>query len=257
MEIIDPEQKQQFEHKKHYRENYVPNNNGRIIGGIIIMVVGIFLFARTLGIYIPDWIMSWPMLVIAGGFLMGAKNSFRPGGWMLAVLIGGIFMAERFIPDFHIRPYIWPIILIMIGMFLIVVPSNRIHGYRQKKKRYSMTEGDPLTEDLIDARCVFAGVKKRIISKDFRGGDLNVVFGGIEINMTQADIKGKVYLQISQVFGGTELIVPSNWKVQNEISAVLGSVEDERVVNNSYIDSDKVLVLKGSSIFGGITIKSY
>jgi hypothetical protein len=134
MEIIDPEQKQQYENRRS--EGYQMqhhNNNGRIIGGVIIIAIGAFLLAKKMGIYIPSWIMSWQMLLIAIGFLIGAKNSFRPGGWMIAILIGSVFLLDRFIPDINIKPYIWPILLIVIGLFLIVTPSGR-GSFRQKKK---------------------------------------------------------------------------------------------------------------------------
>ena len=137
MEIIDPEQKQINE------QNLPSNNSGRIIGGLIIIAIGVFLLARKFGFYIPSWIMSWQMLLIAIGFLIGAKNSFRPGGWMIPVMIGGVFMLDRFIPDINIKPYIWPIMLILIGMFLIVVPSGRTgRSFSKKKRRFKNLSED-------------------------------------------------------------------------------------------------------------------
>ena len=37
------------------------------------------------------------------------------------------------------------------------------------------------------------------------------MFGGAEINFMQADIQGRVELEVNQVFGGTKLIVPAHW----------------------------------------------
>ena len=58
-------------------------------------------------------------------------------------------------------------------------------------------------------------------------------------------------------FGGAKIIVPSNWVVQNEIDGVFHGVEDKRNYNSSGLNSDKVLVLKGSAVFGGVEIRSY
>jgi hypothetical protein len=51
--------------------------------------------------------------------------------------------------------------------------------------------------------------------------------------------------------------VPSNWLVKPQIAAVFGGVEDKRSVQNAVFDPNKVLILDGTSIFGGIEIRSY
>ena len=82
--------------------------------------------------------------------------------------------------------------------------------------------------------------------------------GGAEINLINADIVEKAVLDVTQIFGGTKLIVPSNWNVVSEMTAVLGGIEDRREITQSSIEEGKkVLVLKGTSIFAGIDIRSY
>lgn len=84
------------------------------------------------------------------------------------------------------------------------------------------------------------------------------MFGGAEINFSQADIKGRAVLEVNAVFGGAKLIIPANWTVQSsELVAILGGVEDNRVLQMGAGDPDKVLILRGNAIFGGITLKSY
>ena len=61
MEIIDPKQKQEFEQKYQQREVVPPNPMGRVLAGIIIMLVGGLLLARTMGIYFPDWFMHFKL----------------------------------------------------------------------------------------------------------------------------------------------------------------------------------------------------
>jgi hypothetical protein len=72
----------------------------------------------------------------------------------------------------------------------------------------------------------------------------------------QADFEGRVVLEVTQILGGTKLIIPAHWEVQPEMLAVMGGIEDKRQVHNG-IASDKVLILKGTSVLGGIEIKSY
>jgi predicted membrane protein len=128
---------------------------------------------------------------------------------------------------------------------------------RRQRNRFFDEPGSVSSEELLEAVSVFGGTKRTVISKNFKGGEITCIFGGSELNLSQADIQGKAFLEVNQLFGGTKLIVPSNWQVQVESTAILGSVEDTRIGNKDNLDQNKVLVLEGTSVFGGISIKSY
>jgi hypothetical protein len=112
-------------------------------------------------------------------------------------------------------------------------------------------------DDYLDTVSIFGGVNKTILSKDFKGGDIVNIFGGAELDFTQADIDGRVYLDITQIFGGTKIIVPSNWQVVSDLAAVFASVDDKRIKSTASSVNGKILVLKGVSIFAGVDIRSY
>jgi predicted membrane protein len=112
-------------------------------------------------------------------------------------------------------------------------------------------------DDYLDAVSVFGGVKKTILSKDFKGGEIVNVFGGAELDFTQANINGQVVIDITQIFGGTKIVVPAHWRVVPDMAAVFASVDDKRIRTSAAADSDKILVLKGTSIFAGVDIRSY
>ena len=80
--------------------------------------------------------------------------------------------------------------------------------------------------------------------------------GGSEINLSQADINGTVVIDITQIMGGTKLIVPPNWEIRSNITSVFGNVEDKRQ-KERIMNPEKVLVIDGTSLFGGIEIKNY
>jgi predicted membrane protein len=112
------------------------------------------------------------------------------------------------------------------------------------------------SEDYLDATTVFGGIHKNILSKNFKGGDITIFMGGAEINLSQADIQGTVTLDITQIMGGTKIIVPPHWEIRSQLTSVFGSIEDKRQ-NISATDPDKVLIIDGSSVFGGIEIRNY
>ena len=219
------------------------------MGGVVLVVIGLLFLGHQAGLDIPHWMFTWEMLVIAIGFYIGARHSFRPGGWMIAILIGGVFLADEMLYDLDLRHYLWPSIIILIGLFMIFRP-------RRARGRFWETRADA-NENAIDSVSIFGGTKKNIISKEFKGGYVTNIFGGADINLMQADIQGTAMIDITQVFGGIKLIVPAHWNIKSEIVCVFGGIDDKRLLTKEAPDASKVLILKGNCVFGGIDIKSY
>jgi len=246
-----------------------PNRGqGRVWGALILITIGCFLILERMGLGAPDWVFRWPMILIIIGVFVGFRHGFRGAGWLILMMIGGFFLVDDIIPDFSLHRYIWPLVIIFIGIAILVRPrrhpewdkwkenwKNYDPGNKDWKER-AKQYGHSSTEDFIDATAVFGGVHKSIVSKDFKGGDITILMGGSEINLSQADINGVVVMDITQIMGGTKLIVPPNWEIRSNITSVFGNVEDKRQ-KDRITNPDKVLVIDGTSIFGGIEIKNY
>jgi len=82
------------------------------------------------------------------------------------------------------------------------------------------------------------------------------VMGGCEIDFSQADMQKPATIEISQIFGGIKLIVPSHWQVRTEVASLFSGVEDKRSAAGTS-NPDKVLILRGTSVFGGVDIRSF
>jgi predicted membrane protein len=95
------------------------------------------------------------------------------------------------------------------------------------------------------------------MSKNFQGGKLTAAFGGVDIDLTQADFTGMATLQVDIIFGGMKLIIPPHWDVRVEVSNIAAGVEDKRLSRISEVDPEKVLLIRGTVFFGGLEIKSY
>lgn len=235
---------------------------GKIVAGIWVVAVGAVLLSRQLGVEYPTWLFTWPVLLIVIGIYISARHLFyNPGGYILMV-IGGVFLLDMLTPDIKLSTFIWPIVIITAGLFMIFKSNRRKKYYKEEEEVYlkewkeRSTTKENFPDDTIETVAIFGGVKKNMISKNFKGGEITCILGGAEINLTQADIQGRVELEVTQVLGGTKLIIPSHWNVQPEMVAILGGIEDKRQMNSA-VSSDKVLVLKGTSVLGGIEIKSF
>jgi hypothetical protein len=114
-------------------------------------------------------------------------------------------------------------------------------------------------DGVLNDSAIFNGEKKIVTSQNFKGGKIVAIFGGAEIDLTQAKLApGKNYLELTCIFGGVTVIVPTDWNIHNEISAVLGGIEDKR---RTFVrlpeNDDKQLIIVGTAMFGGGEIKSY
>ncbi len=254
--------------------------HSHVWAGLFILAIGVVLLMQPLGVAMPAWLFTWPILLIVIGLYVGLKHRFSNFSWAVIVLIGIALLLDQEIPGLKISQFIWPVVIIAIGLLIIGGARGRHRrnfgrwrewrdqaGWKQDAEscnewrgranwRNFMHEGESGV-DFLDSTCVFGGVRKVILSKDFKGGDITNFCGGSEIDLTQADIKGKVRLDVTQVFGGTKIIVPAHWEVKSEIVAIFGGIEDKRRVPTGVADPEKVLVLDGTSIFGGIEIRSY
>ena len=233
--------------------------DGRKFGGVIVVVVGALLLARETGADIPSWIFSWPMFLIVLGFYIGVRHHFKNPGFMIPMAIGTVFLIDRMIPNVELHDYLWPVIIIGVGLAMILRSRSR----RENDSLFTILDkgiANPNKSDsgLFETVTIFGENKHQVLSKDFKGGESVCVFGGTEINLMQADINGRIPLELVQVFGGTKLIVPAHWKVESEeVVTIFGGLNDKRHFNNTVTDDTKVLVIRGTSIFGGIDIKSF
>ncbi|MCU0442862.1 MAG: hypothetical protein MUE96_10725 [Bacteroidia bacterium] len=235
---------------------------GKIAAGIWVVIVGAVLLARQLGVELPFWLFTWPALIIAIGIYISARHLFcNPGGYIL-IIVGGVFLLDTVSPNVNLSTYVWPVLIIAVGL-LMIFKSNKRKRYTKEEENAAIraweervANHENYPNDVIDTVAIFGGVKKNMLTKNFKGGEITCVFGGAEINLMQADFEGRVELEVNCILGGTKLIIPAHWDVQPEMLAVLGGIEDKRQQHHA-VSAEKTLILKGTSILGGIEIKSY
>ncbi len=248
--------------------------SGKALVGLILLLIGGILLLQTLDLFfIPSWILSWPVFLILIGCFIGARQGYNQPSAFMPIVLGFFFLSNRVMPDMNLSRLFWPAVIIALGIWLIFGKKTRrlTDNFDRwtKEPLATSTDGDyrepgnqqhqdhtETAEDRIESVSIFGGVKKNVVSKNFKGGEIVNFFGGSEINLIHADINGRVNLEVVQVFGGTKIIVPANWTIQSEMVAIFGGIEDKRPPQLNPA-GDKILVIQGTSIFGGIDIKSF
>ena len=252
------ERRRRWMDRQNHEFGVVHSKHSRIWTGIFILLIGLVALLKASIPFFPDWVFSWQMLLVALGMFIGVRHNFRGVAWFILMLIGGIFLLNDIYPEFSLRRYMWPFALIAVGLFILTRPRNRWGSDKEPKADQSSEGGTGFSkEDFVESTSIFGGAKKIIISKNFKGGDLVNIFGGTELDLSQADFTGTAVIELTTIFGGTKLLVPSNWSVKSEAVTIFGGIEDKRKMQTVTEAVEKTLLLRGTVIFGGIDIKSF
>lgn len=230
----------------------------KIVLGIILVIAGLLLMGFNTGILPYEYkhiIFSWPMILIAIGLMNLFSRDSVFSGFVL-LLIGTFFILPDlfFLPDnFHHN--FWPVILIIIGLVMIAkrtIFQNHL-SFRNRAANASEINNE---NGYIVINNVFGGGKHKAPPTEFRGGKIANIFGGTSLDLTQATLaKGSNILEIDCIFGGVDIIVPSDWSVSVRVSSVMGGFSDKRTGFKNAA-GDRELIIKGSAIFGGGELKS-
>ena len=244
-----------------------------IVCGLLIVAAGVLLFAFNAGILEPEYkriVFSWQMLLIALGFVfLFSRHKWTAG--IVLILVGGFFMQRLNIENinFFIQNG-WAIGLIVAGILIICKTiwgkhffvlnfessgtEKRRHHHRHKHS-HDWTNHDTVS-GRIDYNSVFSGRQVKCDNKIFRGGEINSVFGGIELDLSDAQLaEGTNYLELNSVFGGIVLYVPVEWKIELRQTQVFGSFVDNRPKPGFDVDENRILIIEANSVFGGGEIK--
>jgi len=118
-------------------------------------------------------------------------------------------------------------------------------------KRAIPSRGDAESNELALV-AVFDGIELKSRAKAFRGGSMLAWFGGIAVDLREAELAPGAHLSLQSLFGGIAIKTPPGWRVESQMKAVAGGVDSRTPARH---DPDApVLTLDGMALFGGIAV---
>lgn len=231
--------------------------------GILLMVIGVLFLGFNFGLIdspLKRVIFSWPMILLVIGVGKTIKRDFFTAA--ILFIIGGFFLMPRIIHaypqnfpgmDGSFTHIYWPLLLIAGGIFMIL---KRLYGkpcdhkgvygkHYQRQTSYTSPTGT------FSKNSIFGGGEHIVLEPDFKGGDINAVFGGLTLDLRHTTLaEGVSRLEVNAVFGGITIFVPNDWFVETNIDAVFGGFEDKRIVKQP-LNTERKLVITGACVFGG------
>lgn len=263
--------------EEYYFKRGRKNNNPEKIGfSILIVLVGVVLLLSNIGIIPAEYksiLLSWQALVIVIGIWSLVKRNYFAG--VLLVVVGGFFLYPKICNLFpayftciniDIKTY-WPVLLILFGILLIVRKPSAHHRHKEWKDKFHKHKNksvcmerdvqDQGGSDYIEKNIMFGSAEQIVLSSNFRGGEGNVMFGELIIDLRKSELaEGDNMLELNVMFGNIVVYVPVSWYIEVQSSTVLGSFDDKRNAIDSPQESVSRLLIKGSSMFGNGEIRN-
>jgi hypothetical protein len=118
-------------------------------------------------------------------------------------------------------------------------------------KRAVHSRGDEDTDEL-SLVAVLNGIQLESRAKAFKGGSMLAWYGGIDIDLREAELAPGARLSVHTLFGGIAIKTPPTWRVESTAKALFGGVAVP-----AHADDDPgapVLTLEGLVVFGGIDV---
>jgi predicted membrane protein len=243
-------------------ETKTTNLDRRMIAGVLLIFAGGLLLLDMLDLVslnLRYYLISWKTLLIFIGLITLSNRENRTTGWIL-IGLGLLFWLPELM-DYRVRlsTIFWPAVLIGVGLVIITRRDqfNRESAHRIRSAFEGSNKDHVNAEDTIDEMAIFGGGNTRITSSNFKGGKITAIFGGSDIHLMKSTPSAEgCVIDTFILFGGSNLIVPDDWQVKSEVVSIFGGYTDKRVLPASN-NPEKLIIIKGVVLFGGLELKSY
>jgi hypothetical protein len=118
-------------------------------------------------------------------------------------------------------------------------------------RRVVPSTGDEESDDLALV-AILNGIDLKSRAKSFRGGTMLAWFGGIALDLRDAELAPGARISANTLFGGIAVRTPPNWRIESSATSVAGGVDVKGAGDD---DPDApVLKLEGLALFGGVAV---
>lgn len=137
------------------------------------------------------------------------------------------------------------LLLFKLGFWAGSIVSARI------LRRALRSRGDAESDE-VALVAIFDGVNVRSRSTAFRGGTMLSWFGGVAVDLREAQLAADAKLTLHSFVGGIAIRIPPGWRVESNLRALAGGVAiDAPEPNNPHAPT---LLLEGLALAGGIAV---
>ncbi len=220
----------------------------KILWGFVLIGIGIIIGLNSLEItninlFFNGW---WTLFIIVPCLIGLFDNENSKTGNVIGLLIGIALLCgtRNIFPIEWIAKLIFPTILIFIGLSFIF--KSKFEKNISDKFKKETKNG---LENII---ATFSEQKVNKEKEHFKGANLDAVFGGVTLDLRDADLEEETLIEANSIFGGITIIVPKDVNVKVKSTSIFGGVSN-KIKNKE--DNKKVIYISCVCLFGGLDIK--
>lgn len=141
---------------------------------------------------------------------------------------------------------------------LVIIGGLGVLGKLQDRvTNQEASEDGTSRNDFFEVNNVMGGSKKDYSFSELKGGIINCVMGGTEINLTKATLKDGASIDVFLLMGGAKIFVPKDWNVVLDTANIMGDSKDKNDDSQSSEDASKTLKINGTIVMGGLEVVRY
>lgn len=97
--------------------------NFHVVAGSGILAIGLLMILDNLGLEFPHWLLSWHTILLGVGLWMGYRKDFKVSGWLIMVIIGGIYTLGD-LSFIDLSGFKGALVLIGLGVYMLLKPVS-------------------------------------------------------------------------------------------------------------------------------------
>lgn len=230
------------------------------IAGILVLsnagLFNIFGLRDLIGAIFRLIFNSIPYVLTLAGIFWIARSGKREAplmAWLVIVFGAVLIVSQIGLFGLSFGDMVAPMILITVAFFL-VNPRNLL----PRRLNTSNDELDPNQQE-IKLFAFMGGGELNYHSKQLKGGEVMAIWGGYDLDFSDADMEGdSMQLNLYCIMGGVEITVPANWKVEKSGAVcIMGGYSNKtRDMAEELNLPSKTLVVTGLALMGGGEIRN-
>jgi predicted membrane protein len=244
---------------------YTASGPSQVVLGVLVIAIGLLFLLDNLDIIDTHRALAfWPLAFIVAGavklFDTGSHNGKAVGLALIAV--GAMLMLQRLGWLYFSWHTMWPVVMIALGGLVVfrALAGRRGPASTLKDAADPLAAGgafgtapsdEPGSAEVVDVTAILGGMERRVVTPNFRGGEVNAILGGCTLDMRGSSIEGEAVLNVYALFGGIEIKCPPDWTVVVHGTPILGGFSEKTATAP---DTGKRLIIKGYAIMGGVDV---
>ena len=221
-----------------------------VMWGLILIAIGVILGGNALGLFNIDvFFDGWWTLFIIVPCTVGLITDKDRTGHLIGLIVGVCLLlaCQNVIGFDSLWKLLVPSIIIIIGLSMIFKTM-----FSSKFNKAAAKLNEKINQD-DESGAVFGGININMSGKEFKGKNINAVFGGLKLDLREAKIKEDVIINATAVFGGIDILVPEDVLVETKSNSFFGGISNKK--KSTPKDGAPTIYVNGVAMFGGIEVK--